>query len=320
MKTAAAALALAALVATSVDAHSNVVRVRTSGGNAGPMGQNAFRDGIVRDTDGIPGSVQNFRCPHCVLENRPQQGQTNGQGFTVNPGAHWDNPSQWPSIPCMSFDGYGQRGTLNVRAGESIDIQSYVNADHGGFYRFEFANGTNPSNNDFMGNPISPFFSWHESAETNGFYPGRVVGWNKGDTNNYINDMRGWPGAGLGGARLNPQSQGADSGFCQSNYNSCFLDDRVTIPANAPNGNAVLRWNWYSLETAQIYTNCIDMVVSDGNGQPPAPTPAPAPTPSPPSGCSACWNTPEGCGFWCGRAWNEGCAAVGCSNSECDFC
>ena len=66
----------------------------------------------------------------------------------------------------MSFDGYGARGVFNVQAGEQLDFQMYVNADHGGFYRYEFSNGTDPSNDNFMDNAISPWYSLHQSAET----------------------------------------------------------------------------------------------------------------------------------------------------------
>jgi hypothetical protein len=323
----AAATAFAALAA-SVDGHGNLVRVTSSGGSAGPMGQNAFRDGIVRGDSGVPGPPQGFRCDWCVLENRPRNGQINGQWWTETPAAHWNNPNTWPSIPCMSNDGYGSRGTLNVRAGEAINVQKYMNADHGGFYRYEFANGTNPTNDNFMGNPITPWLSLHASAETGSTYPGRVVGYTKGDTDAYIYDMPRGPGGLIGEARLNPSNQDPDSGFCQSNYNRCFVDDQVTIPPNTPNGQGVFRWNWFSLETGQVYTNCIDVVVTESSGEPPAPgTPTLPPTTSPPppsnpGGCGQCWdqNGANNCGMWCTRAWNEGCAAVGCSSQECDFC
>jgi hypothetical protein len=76
----------------------------------------------------------------------------------------------------MSNDGYGARGTINVQRGESMEFTFYVNADHGGFYRYELVNGTAPSNAQFMGSPISPWYSLHVNAETNRNYPNRIVG------------------------------------------------------------------------------------------------------------------------------------------------
>jgi len=312
------ATAVAALALSSADAHGNLIRISGSGGSAGPMGSNALRAGIPRGDSSIPGPIESFNCDWCVMENRPQNGQMNGQWWSVNPAAHWTNHNTRPTIPCMSFDNYGARGVFNIQAGEQLDFQMYVNADHGGFYRYEFSNGTNPSNDNFMNNAISPWYSLHQSAETNGFYPNRVVGYSKQDTDRYIFDMNRTPGGGLGGDRLNPGSQNPESA-----PSNAFLNDRVVVPPSVPSGAGVLRWNWYSMETGQVYTNCIDVNVN-GGGQPGTPTtpPAPAPTfapPSGPSGCNACWED-NSCSFWCTRAWNEGCAATGCSNRECDFC
>jgi hypothetical protein len=330
VKTVLATAAVAALVLSSADAHGNLIRVTGQSGSAGPMGQNSLRDGIPRGDSSIPGPVESFRCDWCVMENRQSNPSINGEWWTQQPAAHWDNPNTQPTIPCMSFDDFGQRGVMDITAGETLDFQMYVNADHGGFYRYEFSNGTSPSSNDFMENPISPWYSLHESAETSNAYPGRVVGYSKADTDAYIFNMNRVPGGGLGGDRKNGGSQNPDSSFCQSNFDNCFFSDRVTVPTSIPSGAGVLRWNWYSMETGQVYTNCIDVSVGGGGAPnppgsptaaPPAPTPSPpAPTPATqPDTCTDCWMD-NSCSYWCGRAFNEGCAAVGCTNSDCDFC
>jgi hypothetical protein len=219
----------------------------------------------------------------------------------------------------MSNDAFGQRGTLSAAAGETVDVDLYVNADHGGFYRYEYANSTNPSNEDFMANPVSPWYSFHASAETVGTYPGRVIGYTKSDTDNYLYDMNRVPGGGLGGDRKNPSSQDPTSSFCQSSFDNCFYRDPVALPAGA-SGEGVLRLNWFSAETSQIYTNCIDMVVGDGTPQPPgsptsappSPTAAPpAPTPSPGGQCVSHYGQCGGIG-WTGDT-------VCCDGRACEF-
>jgi endoglucanase len=66
----------------------------------------------------------------------------------------------------------------------------------------------------------------------------------------------------------------------------------------------------------QVTTQCLPQNVCSGVN-PPAPTPAPAP-----ATCYQCWNNPPGsdCTYWCPRAFNEGCGAVGCTKQECSFC
>jgi hypothetical protein len=295
------AAALAAL-SGEADAHGNIIRASARSGTIGPMGQNALRLGIPRGASGIPGEVMSARCDHCVMENRPSNPSI-GQWYTVNPAAHWDNANTYPSIPCMSNDGYGARGTINVQRGESMEFTFYVNADHGGFYRYELVNGTAPSNAQFMGSPISPWYSLHENAETNRNYPNRIVGYSKSDTNSYIYDMRRPPGAGLGSDRL------------QGN-----LVDRITLPQGAALGQSILRWNWFSLETGQVYTNCVDVVVGDGApGSPtsaqPSPTPAPPPSPTaaPPGPCVTEFQQCGGSGYTGNR---DCCAGMGCVASN----
>ena len=233
-------LCLSASLVSLALGHSNILNGRASGGSIGPMGSNSFRMGIPRGDTGVPGPPTNNNCPHCVMENRPTNSQTSGQWYTKNAAAHWDNQNQWPSIPCMSDDSFGRRGTLNVRAGELLNLTMYVNADHGGFYRYELASGQSPSNSQFMAKPISPFYSLHESAETYRSYAGRVVGYSKSDTNGYISNMKSSPGAGLGGNRMNPQFQGSSSSYCNQNPSKCNqmqtkCNKRTKMQTNASN-------------------------------------------------------------------------------------
>ena len=82
------------------------------------------------------------------------------------------------------------------------------------------------------------------------------MGWSKADTDAYIADMNRWPGGGLGDDR-----KGSAHNDCALQYDQCYLDDTIQIPADAPSGAAVLRWMWYALETTQIYANCVDLQI-----------------------------------------------------------
>lgn len=196
------------------------------------------------------------------MENRPTNPNTvPSKWWTTRPASHWDNPDVWPeTTPCMSNGAFGVRGVLMMVPGEEVETTWYVNADHGGFYRFEFAPGREPTNADFMENPISPFYSLHETVETPGFiYPGRVVGYNKNETDLYI-DRTTIVGNGMGDLRLNDNQDAFDSAYCANNYDDCFLTDRVVIP-EVPSGEYVFRFNWFSSETPQVYTGCVDVVI-----------------------------------------------------------
>ena len=162
----------------------------------------------------------------------------------------------------MSEDSYGTRGVLQLEAGETIDWQWFMKADHGGFYNFQLAAGEEPTNAEFMANPITPWYSLHESAETPGFtYPDRVVGWGKNDTDLYLGRQQ-WVGAG-NPERMNPAENEMNSAYCQdpANYHQCFIDDKVTIPPNTPVGSYVFRFNWFCAETRQDYNNCMDVEI-----------------------------------------------------------
>jgi hypothetical protein len=168
----------------------------------------------------------------------------------------------------MSEDGYGTRGVLRLEAGETIDWEWYMKADHGGFYNFALAAGEEPSNAEFMASPITPWYSLHESAETPGFtYPDRVVGWGKNDTDLYLTraiqgPFSGWVGA-SNPERMNPAEREPNSAYCQdpANYNQCYVDDKITIPPNTPAGTYVFRFNWVCAELRQVYNNCMDVEI-----------------------------------------------------------
>jgi hypothetical protein len=109
---------------------------------------------------GIPGSEPDYDCDWCVLEGSDLNPYVDGRKWwTQNPGAHVDSSNTWPAVPCMSRDSYGARGVLDVVAGENITTTTFVNADHGGFYRFELSYNTGPSNNDFHANPVSDYYA-----------------------------------------------------------------------------------------------------------------------------------------------------------------
>jgi hypothetical protein len=253
-------------VASPVDGNGNLFSVKSTAGTAGPMGQASFRDGIVRADQGIPGYVESFSCDWCVHENVPRQpllpGCLNGgcpeRGWwTENPAAHWDSQGTFPSIPCMSFDAYGKRGTLVADAGEILSVDLYINVDYGGFYRYEYVSFPNPTNEEFMNNPVSPWYSLHSSAETAGVYPGRVVGYTKANTEAYLYDMDSVPGVGLGQRSKNPSHYEPGSSFCLSNFTNCFFRDSVPLPSGIE-GQGVLRWNWVSAVTNQVRPLTLD--------------------------------------------------------------
>ena len=227
-----------ALLAPEADAHAHLSGVRTSGGSA--SNRNMIRNGIVRGADGtIPGPVQDYQCDHCVLENTNKNGQTTGGWWSSNPGAHVSKGNVQPQVACMSGDGYGARGVLGIRAGENITTSTFVNADHGGFYRYELSYNTNPSNGDFQ--QITGWWRISENNEGTG-EGSRYVGFNEGDLQNYIQRMN------------------CVGGGCTGNNNpNRDVSETWEFPGNARQGAAVMRWMWYSLETPQIYSHCVDL-------------------------------------------------------------
>merc|ERR1719436_1076188 len=55
-----------------------------------------------------------------------------------------------------------------------------------------------------------------------------------------------------------------NSEYCRQNYDDCFLEDEFEIPRDAPVGPAVLRWIHYSLETPQVFAECVDLDIVPG--------------------------------------------------------
>jgi hypothetical protein len=259
-----------ALLAPEADAHAHLSGVRASGGNA--SNRNKIRNGIVRAADGqIPGTEEGYQCDHCVLENTNKNGQTTGGWWSSNPGAHVSKGNVQPQVACMSRDAYGARGVLGIRAGENITTSTFVNADHGGFYRYDLSYNTNPSNGDFQ--QITGWWRISENNEGTG-QGSRYVGWNEGDLQNYIQRMN-CVGAGCTGNN-NPNRD---------------VSETWQFPGDARQGAAVMRWMWYSLETPQIYSHCVDLNIGGGGGGNPPPPPPPPP---PPSG--GCANLYDQCG------------------------
>jgi hypothetical protein len=163
----------------------------------------------------------------------------------------------------MSEDSYGTRGVLQLEAGETIDWQWFMKADHGGFYRWEMAPGQEPSNAEFMANPMTAWYSLHESAETYpATFPNRFVGWEKSDTDFYLSQQH-TVGQALGADRRNQFEEEMNSEYCRdpANYDECFMDDKITIPSNTPPGTYVFRFNWMGAEVRQVYNNCMDVEV-----------------------------------------------------------
>jgi len=245
-----AVVAALGLLATPADAHAHLSSVRTSSGQTAsanghePSAKNKIRHGIARNSNsGIPGVPSNFNCNWCVLEGTQKNNQRYSQWWSANPGAHTTNPNTWPSNPCMTYDAYGQRGTLTIRAGENITTSTFVNADHGGFYRFELAYDRG-DNGEFRANAISPYYKISESNETPGYgYPGRVVGWGDGDLQQYIQ-------------RMSCVGVGCTPG---SNIRDRPVSETWTFPGNVRKGPAVMRWIWSSLEGPEIYSSCVDL-------------------------------------------------------------
>jgi hypothetical protein len=143
----------------------------------------------------------------------------------------------------MSRDSYGARGTLTVRAGENITTSTFVNADHGGFYRFELSYNTNPSNSNFRALPVSHYYAISASNETPGYtYTGRRVGPSDAELQTYIKRMT-CTGVQCGGGNIRDKT----------------YSETWTFPSNAQKGPAVMRWMWSSLETPEIYAHCVDL-------------------------------------------------------------
>jgi hypothetical protein len=303
MKSAMIAIASAALVATA-DAHAHLSRVNTSAGESA-SNRAGIRDGIVRDAgSGIPGSESGYACDWCVLEgsNRDET-RYPAQWWSQNPGSYTESPNMWPAVPCMSRDTYGATGVLDIRAGENITTTTFVNADHGGFYRFEVGYNNEPSNIDFHSNPVSDYYALSDNEGLNSQYPGRRVGPADADLQQYIQQMN-CVGAGCGG-----------------NIRNRDYSETWTFPANAPSGPAVMRWLWSSLETPEIYAHCVDINIVGGGAPnppgsptsaPPSPTAAPpAPTPAPGGQCAPHYGQCGGIG-WTGET-------VCCDGRNCQF-
>jgi hypothetical protein len=245
-------LAAVGLLASTADAHAHLTRVVTSSGQTAsgsghqPQSKDKIRQGIARNSgSGIPGVPSGFNCDWCVLESTNRNPQRYSQWWSANPGAHTTNPNTWPVYPCMSYDSYGARGVLDVRPGENMTTSTFVNADHGGFYRFEVAFKTNPSNDDFRANPVSDYYALSENhhLETPGYnYPGRRVGPSDADLQLYVQ-------------RMTCVGVGCTNG----NIRDRPVTETWTFPSNVPQGPAVMRWMWSSLEGPELYANCVDL-------------------------------------------------------------
>jgi predicted carbohydrate-binding protein with CBM5 and CBM33 domain len=51
-------------------------------------------------------------------------------------------------------------------------------------------------------------------------------------------------------------------GSCSSDWVVGLIEDAVKIPKDLPAGDYVLSWRWDAEETAQIWANCADVVVT----------------------------------------------------------
>jgi len=241
-----------------VDAHAHLSRVQTRLGTAN--NRDKIRNGIVRQAgSGIPGDLVGYGCDWCVLEGTNTNGRTDpSKWWTMNPAAHTGNPNTWPIYSCMTNDRYGDRGILDIPAGEDITTSAFLSADHGGFYRFELSydtGSTNPSNQDFRNNPVSAYYSWWESQEFNGTYtyPGRLVGWGESELAEYIS-----------------KTVCVGVSCTGNNIYEITVTDTWRFPSNVPSGPAVLRWIWSSIETNEVYSHCVDVnIVSSSNPPPP---------------------------------------------------
>jgi hypothetical protein len=299
-----AVISAAALVAVA-DAHAHLTRVESQFGVARNR-EGGIRDGIVRNAgDGIPGGEPGYACDWCVLEgsNRDETRYPQ-QWWSQNPGAYTEQENMWPTVPCMSRDAYGARGVLDIRAGENITTTTFVNADHGGFYRFEVGFNTEPSNNDFHENPVSDYYALSDNEGLNSQYPGRRVGPADADLQEYIQQMN-CVGAGCPG----------------NNIRNRDFSETWTFPFNVPSGPATMRWLWSSLETPEIYAHCVDINIVEGIPPTPAP-PTPPPTPAPPSFAptSAPTPPPTTCvGAWMSCDSEACCAGHTCMGSVWDL-
>jgi len=233
-------------------------------------------------------------CDHCALEKTASQkgivGGDDSKWWTRMPAAHWDEPDQWPIFPCMSRDAFGAQGTTTIEAGDSITTTIYVNADHSGLYRYEFACGEQATNADFnaAGADLTPWLALHPSKELSPLDTplanSREVGRTRAETDAYYSRtvctaancpyrMNG----GGGGRPVAAHELGSPScgpvpaaGTATTvgppvDANSpvqCFIEDTFTLPrSTACRGSATLRWMWNSAEGLETYANCLDLSI-----------------------------------------------------------
>eukprot|EP00911_Craspedida_sp_UC1_P002861 UC1_evm1s2095 len=59
-----------------------------------------------------------------------------------------------------------------------------------------------------------------------------------------------------------PSCDGNGQGECSNDWVTGLIYDTVKIPKNLPPGDYVLGWRWDCEETAQIWSNCADVVLT----------------------------------------------------------
>jgi hypothetical protein len=225
-----------------------------------------YRELISREAGSIPGKETSYFCDWCGLENVPTVDQiSGGQWWTSRPAAHWDESHVVPVKPCMSYDSFGDRGLVAVKAGDVLETSIYMDADHSGLYRFEIACGENATESDYMATPITAWKALHKSKDGVSLPESRDVGYTREETDAYF---RATTCCGAGCSfRINPSSDGPDSSYCSGDRTNCYIEDSITIPADFQcEGSATLRWKWNSAETPQVYANCLDLKVEGGSG------------------------------------------------------
>lgn len=207
-----------------------------------------------------PGCEADFYCDHCCLE-KVETGSAldSSKWWTSMPAVNWDEDISKPIYPCMSYDDFGARGTMTVRAGDVLSVRIYINADHSGLYQYQLACGSEASNAAFEANPITPWKALHENKEGVQLDPDtREVGSTRAETDAYFlaTDCTGAACE----YRINRNVESATSDYCINNPDDCFVEDEITIPDDiACTDDAILRWMWNSAEGPEVYANCMDL-------------------------------------------------------------
>jgi hypothetical protein len=115
--------------------------------------------------------------------------------------------------------------------------------------------------------------------------------------------------------------EGTNPGFLVGSPKAWSIIDEVHVPSEP--GDYILSWRWDCEETAQVWSNCADITITESLPPTPAPSPSPpgpSPKPKPGKGCKAnlsCRGSSFGDRKSC---WMSGCQKCDDTGSYCTAC